>query len=421
MTRKPLGSAVALAAALVTLLAGCGSLEAASKPDDGPVDKAGMTIGPGITPNAIQLGVLTDLSGPYAPLGRSVLQAERLYVDQVNASGGVCGRRLKLLVRDHGYSVDKAVVQYMNMEPSIAAMPGLLGSSIINALMSDIGTDEIMTMALGYSSTLLGQPTLQTISATYDIDMINGLDWATSTYDLKHGDKVGYIYLKGDYGHNALRGAKFVAHEKRLKLVSREISEEQDDVSAQVHDLADAGVKAVLITASPEQTASAVGSAAAQGLLVPFLSSAAGFHPQMLKSPAAPAVLSMLHLVAPTPALTDHAPQIEKLVEDYQKQYPGQPLDQGVENGHNTMAVAVQDLKEACADKDLSREGIIAAHRKLTGFDPGMGPALDFSDPWRPSATQSYILKPQDGVPGGLVDVKGPFKVAAVEQYLSMI
>ncbi|MDX3076318.1 ABC transporter substrate-binding protein [Streptomyces sp. MI02-7b] len=421
MTRKPLGSAVALVAALVTLLAGCGSLAAASKPDDGPVDRTGMTIGPGITPNSIQLGVLTDLSGPYAPLGRSVLQAERLYVDQVNASGGVCGRKLKLLVRDHGYSVDKAVVQYMDMEPSIAAMPGLLGSSIINALMSSIGTDEVMTMALGYSSTLLGQPTLQTISATYDIDMINGLDWAAATYGLKRGDKVGYIYLKGDYGHNALRGAKFVAHEKRLKLVSHEISEDQDDVSAQVHDLAAAGVKAVLITASPEQTASAVGNAAAQGLLVPFLSSAAGFHPQMLKSPAAPAVLSMLHLVAPTPALTDKAPQIEKLVEEYQKHYPGQPLDQGVENGHNTMAVAVQDLKEACADKDLSREGIIAAHRKLTGFDPGMGPALDFSDPWRPSATQSYILKPQKDVPGGLVDVKGPFKVAAVEKYLSMI
>ncbi|MFD3452065.1 ABC transporter substrate-binding protein [Streptomyces sp. NPDC058691] len=421
MTRKALGSTVVLAAALVTLLAGCGGPAIGESPDNGPVDKAGVTIGPGITPTTIRLGVLTDLSGPYGPLGRSVLQAERLYVNDVNASGGVCGRKLQLIVRDHGYNLDKATMQYSRMEPSIAAMPGLLGSTIINSLLGTLGADELMTVALGYSSALLGQPGLQTISATYDVDMINGLDWAASTYGLKRKDKIGYLYLKGDYGENAMRGAEFVAEEKGLRVVSREVPAGRDDVSAQVHDLAAAGVKAVLVSASPEQTASAVGSAAAQGLMVPFLASAAGFHPEMLKSPAAPAVLSMLHLVAPTPSLTDHAPEVGKLVADYQKHYPGQPLDQGVENGHNTMAIAVQDLKEACANKDLSRAGIIAAHRKMNRFDPGVGPALNFSDPWRPSATVSYILKPQKDVPGGLVNVKGPFKVSAVERYLVFI
>ncbi|MFD8072827.1 ABC transporter substrate-binding protein [Streptomyces sp. NPDC059718] len=420
MTRKQrLRSTVVLTAALTCVLTACGGDKGTA--DDGPVDANGVKTGPGITDSTITLGVLTDLSGPYGPLGRSVLQAEKLYVDQVNAKGGVCGRKLKLLVRDHGYDVDTAVVHYGEMEPKIAAMPGLLGSTIINALLDSIEVDDVMTTSLGYSSALLGQPTLTTINATYDVDMINGFEYLADTQGLGPGDRVGYIYLEGDYGSNARRGARFVADKRGMTLVEKKVGPTRKDLSEEVRELGEAGVKAVLISTSPAQTAAAVGAAAAGGLDVPFLGSAVGYDPQLLKTPAAPALLKMLQLVAPTPAMTSDTPEVRKLVADYKRRYPGDPLDQGLETGHNTMAVAVQDLKSACEAEDLSREGIIAAHRRQKGFDPGLGPALDFSDPWRPSATQSYIVKPDQGVPGGLAGVKDAFKVPLVEQYLTTI
>ncbi|MGW3241253.1 ABC transporter substrate-binding protein [Streptomyces sp. NPDC001070] len=228
---------------------------------------------------------------------------------------------------------------------------------------------------------------------------------------------MGYIYLDGDYGNNARRGARFLADKRGMTLVEKKAGAARQDLSQQVRELAEAGVKAVLISTSPAQTAAAVGAAAAQGLTVPFLGSAVGYDPQLLDTPAAPALLKMLLLVAPTPAMTSDTPEVAKLVADYRRRYPGAKLDQGLETGHNTMAVAVQDLKEACAAKDLSRDGIIAAHRRQKEFDPGLGPVLDFSDPWRPSATESYIVKPAKGVPGGLAGVKDAFKVPAVEQY----
>ncbi|MFF3946485.1 ABC transporter substrate-binding protein [Streptomyces sp. NPDC001902] len=421
MTRKQrLRSTVVLTAALTCVLTACGGDEGTAAVD-GPVDANGVKTGPGITDSTITLGVLTDLSGPYGPLGRSVLQAEKLYADQVNAEGGVCGRKLKLLVRDHGYDVDTAVVHYGEMEPKIAAMPGLLGSTIINALLDSIEVDDVMTTSLGYSSALLGQPTLTTINATYDVDMINGFEYLADTQGLGPGDRVGYIYLEGDYGSNARRGARFVADKRGMTLVEKKVGPARKDLSEEVRELGEAGVKAVLISTSPAQTAAAVGAAAAGGLDVPFLGSAVGYDPQLLKTPAAPALLKMLQLVAPTPAMTSDTPEVRKLVADYKRRYPGDPLDQGLETGHNTMAVAVQDLKSACEAEDLSREGIIAAHRRLKGFDPGLGPALDFSDPWRPSATRSYIVKPDQGVPGGLAGVKDAFKVPLVEQYLTTI
>ncbi|MEU1620447.1 ABC transporter substrate-binding protein [Streptomyces sp. NPDC005722] len=419
MTRKQrLRPTVVLTTALACALTACGG-DTGNVADDGPVDAHGVKIGPGVTDSTITLGVLTDLSGPYGSLGRSVLQAEKLYVDQVNAKGGVCGRKLKLLVRNHGYDVETAVVQYNGMEPKIAAMPGLLGSTIINALLDRIEVDDLMTTSLGYSSVLLGQAALTTINSTYDVDMVNGFEYLADTRGFGPDDRIGILYLDGDYGGNARRGARFVAERRGMVLVEKKVGPTQEDLSEQVKELAASGVKAVLISTSPPQTASAVGAAAAIGLDVPFLGSAVGYDPQLLKTPAAPALLKMLELVAPTPALTDDSPEAVELVEEYRRRYPGAPLDQGLETGHNTMAVAVQDLKSACEAKDLSRLGIIAAHRGLKGFDPGLGPALDFSDPWRPSATQSYIVKPAKGVPGGLAGVKDAFKVPLVEEYIA--
>ncbi|MFE0630295.1 ABC transporter substrate-binding protein [Streptomyces sp. NPDC058864] len=421
MTRKQrLRSTLVLTAALTCVLTACGG-DTGNAADDGPVDAHGVRTGPGVTDSTITLGILTDLSGPYGPLGRSVLRAERLYADQVNAKGGVCGRKLKLLVRDHGYDAETAVVQYNRMEPEIAAMPGLLGSTIINALLDRIMLDDVMTTSLGYSSALLGQAALTTINSTYDVDMVNGFEYLAETRGLGPDDKIGFVYLKGDYGSNARRGARFVADRRGMVLVEKEVGPTSEDLSEQVGELADAGVKAVLISTSPPQTASAVGAAAAIGLDVPFLGSAVGYDPRLLETPAAPALLKMLQLVAPTPALTGVSPEVGKLVAEYRRRYPGAALDQGLETGHNTMAVAVQDLKSACAAKDLSRVGIVAAHRRQKEFDPGLGPVLDFSDPWRPSATRSYIVKPERGVPGGLAGVKDAFKVPLVEEYISIM
>lgn len=45
-----------------------------------------MKTGEGISGKTISLGVLTDMSGVYATLGKSVTQAQQLYVKQTNAA-----------------------------------------------------------------------------------------------------------------------------------------------------------------------------------------------------------------------------------------------------------------------------------------------------------------------------------------------
>ncbi|MGH7095486.1 MAG: ABC transporter substrate-binding protein, partial [Stellaceae bacterium] len=57
----------------------------------------------------IKIGFPIPLSGPTAVYGKPVLEGAQLAVSQINAKGGVLGRKLQLLPRDSKASADEAV------------------------------------------------------------------------------------------------------------------------------------------------------------------------------------------------------------------------------------------------------------------------------------------------------------------------
>src|SRR5436190_9138942 len=102
-------TAVGLAAAALCIAVGaCGKSSSSSSSSS----SGGVKGGPGITAKTISLGVLTDLSGIFAPFGQPGTQAHQLYWKEQNARGGVCNRTVKLIIKDHGYDPQQAVTQY---------------------------------------------------------------------------------------------------------------------------------------------------------------------------------------------------------------------------------------------------------------------------------------------------------------------
>src|SRR5579871_2151249 len=49
---------------------------------------------------SIKVGVIADQTGPLSPMGCAQANVATLVVDEINASGGVLGRRLDLIVED---------------------------------------------------------------------------------------------------------------------------------------------------------------------------------------------------------------------------------------------------------------------------------------------------------------------------------
>ena len=110
-SKKSLAAAV-LAGLLLVAVAGCGSKGQSNNASSGGGGGSGaLKTGPGVTGKTITLGILTDLTGVFAPLGKPTMQANQLFWKEKNAQGGVCGRQVNLVVKDHGYDPQKAVVQ----------------------------------------------------------------------------------------------------------------------------------------------------------------------------------------------------------------------------------------------------------------------------------------------------------------------
>ena len=98
----------------------------------------------GVTDDTIKLGVLTDLSGPFLELSEAILAGNEIWVEQVNASGGVCGRDVELVVRDHGYDADAGVVAYQELESQVLGFMHVLGSPINAALDQNYLDNELL-------------------------------------------------------------------------------------------------------------------------------------------------------------------------------------------------------------------------------------------------------------------------------------
>ena len=84
----------------------------------------------GVTDTEIVIGTITDLSGVTAVQGVNNSNAIRMAFDEVNAKGGINGRKIKYIVEDNQYTVPRAV----------QAMNKLLNSDDIFMALDDGGT-----------------------------------------------------------------------------------------------------------------------------------------------------------------------------------------------------------------------------------------------------------------------------------------
>jgi ABC-type branched-subunit amino acid transport system substrate-binding protein len=367
--------------------------------------------GTGVSNTAIRLGVLSDLSGPFGPLGEAVVQGNQLYVDKLNAGGGVCGRKVELDVQDTGFDTDKAVQLYFKMEPTVLGLLQVVGSDITSKITPDMLQQQVMAAPTSWSSDLLGNPYMVVVGATYDLDVINSLDYLVRQGMLHQGDVIGHIYNDDpEYGGNALLGSQFVADKMGLQLKAVQVASTKTDFTAEIAQLKAAGAKAIAISTYPQQTAVAVGTAAAVGLNVPFLVSNPGFDPSVLASPVGPAFQQLVLVSSSVAPFGAKLPAAEELATAYKAKFPNGKPSMAVDYGYVVGIGYGAILKRACEEGDLTRPGVQKAFHELTGVDTGgLTAPLLFSSSNYPSSRQSFVLRPNPKTVGGL-DIVDPLK-----------
>jgi ABC-type branched-subunit amino acid transport system substrate-binding protein len=415
MTRRTIVSWL-LAGLLAMAVAACGSK---GDNNDSGGDGKGVKTGQGVTSKTITLGELTDLSGVFAPLAEPLTRANQLFWKQQNQNGGVCGRQVKLVIKDHGYDPQKAVVQYREIAPNILALSQLLGSPITAALLPTLKTDGMPAMLSAWPSSLLVNDNIIIVGTTYDLEMINGLDYLMKEKGLKSGDKLGHLYFEGEYGENGLKGSKAFAEKNGMTIVEQKIKATDEDMTGQVSAFKKAGVKAILATTAPTQLASVAGIAASQGLNVPILGNNPTYDPALMKTPAAKALVANAYISSSLAPYNLDKPKVKQVGDDYSAAYPKDEKKAAIQFGYVQAQVAYDILNQACKDKDLTRQGFIDAKNKLSGVDTGglTAASLDYTKAGQPSERTVYIARPNAKAPGGLNAIPGTFESDQAKSY----
>ncbi|HEX6353228.1 ABC transporter substrate-binding protein [Actinophytocola sp.] len=173
-----------LAAVATALLAGCG----------------GPTAGGGEDNEDIVIGVIADLTGATADVGKPYNEGMLAYVDHVNAEGGVDGHKIRAISEDYQYKVPTAEEKYKKFVAENAVAIQGWGTGDSEALRSKVKDDELPFMSASYAEVLTDpqqSPYNFVVAPTYSdqlrvaIDHIAAQDPAAQVAVLHHDSPFG--------------------------------------------------------------------------------------------------------------------------------------------------------------------------------------------------------------------------------------
>ena len=381
--------------------------------DQTKTDASGVKTDIGVDSSSITLGVMTDASAVFKTIGLALTHGNQLWADSVNASGGICGREIKLDVADHGYDAAKAKTLFSEQQKKVVGYVQIVGSPPTAALKPLLVEQNILAMPSGLASSNLDVPEIIMAASSYDIEVINGLAYLQKIGKISDGDKIGHIYIDSEYGQNVLLGSKFYASKHDQTIVESKITGADNDLSASVVKMKSADVKAIILSGTPPQMGSLASLADSMG--IPLLGNGPTFDRGLVDSPAKDSFGNYYHLAFNVPFSYD-SPLNKTIAQKYSAAYTDPPNDY-VEAGYVSGLGFEAILNKACDLKDLTRAGLVKAASQTKADAGGLAGSLDFTNPGEPGTRETLVEQVDPAAPGGLKVVEPLFESAEAAEY----
>jgi branched-chain amino acid transport system substrate-binding protein len=169
--------------------------------------------------NTIKIGYPMPLSGPASVYGVPIVKGAEMAVKEINASGGVLGRKLEMLTRDSKASADEAVrlARELIIKDSVDFLSGTLTSAEAPAVSTIAKENKIVFMAPTSKTVQLTSPAnlhpyVFRLASNTDIDGRTGASIIAGWKDVKRVATIAPDYA---YGRDAV-GA-FVDYIKKAR------------------------------------------------------------------------------------------------------------------------------------------------------------------------------------------------------------
>ena len=351
----------------------------------------------GVTDTEILVGTITDLSGVTAIQGVNSANAIRLAFDDVNAKGGIHGRKIRYIVEDSQYQVPRAV----------QAMNKLLNNDRVFFTIEDGGTP--MNNATWPMAIEKGTPKLLPLSPARSMyepfHKLKFSQYASAVDQVRAGVKyfveqrgkksVCLMYQDTDFGKESLIGVNLQTEAMGMKLVASTAHKPTDtDFSANVAKLREANCDLVVLGTIVRDTILIISTARKLGWNVDLMGQIAAYDTAIAEAPGGvgEGFYSMTPSMYAYP--DDPRPAVREVMQRYKARY-GVDLNYLGECGYTSAQIALEALQRA--GRDLTVDSLLHAMETITDFHDLFGGTYTFTATNHHGATQAFLAVIHNG------------------------
>ncbi|GAA4046384.1 hypothetical protein GCM10023063_36910 [Arthrobacter methylotrophus] len=341
-----------------------------SGPATAPAAEGGLASAPGFDGNKITLGVLGVTTGALAEPSGTILEGMQAYYKALNDKGGIAGKyKVDLLVRDTAYDPAKVIQEYNSSKANVLAYTQIFGTAMTNAILPDLNADGIIGIPSSGDGTLLHQPSIMMTTAPAEIDVINGIEWATSQPGQKNA-RVCYAALEGALGASSKDALYWGAGKMGLNTGTSVTLPLDGDYTPQIQELRRDGCQIIMTKGSGVVLTKLLSKAAEVGFAPQWMAPSSDWIPSMKASPLAAYMQAHLLLVKDATIYGDtNAAGMADMMAAHDKYTPNVTPVWLYTNGYSSAMALTSVIEKAIASGDLSRKGMMAAFNSTTALD----------------------------------------------------
>ncbi len=286
---------------------------------------AALVATPAAAQETMKLGLVAAMSGQSAKSGEAIVRGLSVAIDEINAKGGVLGKKIELIVRDDESNPAKGVVAARELvqREKVAGLFGGLDTPVSMAIVPFINQSKIPFMGVWAAGTPITRNgaaenyafRVSAVDVLVDKALVN---YAIKKYDMK---KPGMILINNPWGESNEKGLKEALEEKKMPYVGIEKFQDADiDVVPQLTRLKQAGADVLFMVANVAPSSQVVKSLDRMGWDVPIVShwGPAGGRFSELAGPSG----SKVHFIQTYSFAGKLAPKGEQVLAALKKKYP---------------------------------------------------------------------------------------------------
>jgi branched-chain amino acid transport system substrate-binding protein len=318
-----------------------------------------------IAAQEIKLGGLLETSGFIASLGQPGLDGAQLAVDQVNAAGGINGRKVALVNVNSESDNTKTVsgAKRLLEQDKVVAIIGPMSSGSVFAVADTVERAKIPMIANGASRGIVQPPENRKFMFLAPLTDVVVQSVMFKDMQAKGIKKIAILNSDVAFGTSGRDSLEKAAGQYGITIVAKETFGNADtDMTPQLTKIRATDAEATVLWATGPGLAISAKNHRALGIKTPLYlaHSANDFNFLRLAGDAANGVLlpsSKIYVTDALPATDPQKAVVEGFVRDYEKKY-GKPPATFAGNGYDAAMMIMQAIRKVGTDPVKLRDAI---------------------------------------------------------------